>query len=472
MNNPVLILYLEDNPRDVELVRDKLQQTPSLACELRVARDRAEYEAALAQTRFDLILSDYTLPDYDGLAALALAQAQQPDVPFILVSGMLGEEKAVDCLHRGATDYVLKQRLGRLVPATLRALAEAEERKERRAADEELKFKNAILSTQQETSLDGILVVDEHGGIISSNRQFADMWGIPADVVAAKSDEHALQSVRDKLANPEEFVSKVKHLCEARDEKTRDEVALKDGRTFDRYSAPMVGADGKYYGRVWYFRDLTERKQAEEELKQTLRWQQGISLIQKLLLVPAPLEDTLRFVTDSIVRIFGADFCRVWLIRPGDLCERGCVHAQAQEGQHICYYRDRCLHLLASSGHYTHIDGKAHHRIPFGAYKIGVIASGDTHKFLTNDVPNDPLVDDHEWARERGLVSFVGYQLRVPGEETLGVLALFAQHPILPAEDALLDGLSSSLAQVIQQGKTEARLHTSEKLCHSLSVNA
>jgi len=66
MNDPLRILYLEDDPRDAELVRDKLQQTPSLACELRVASNRAEYEAALAEARFDLILADYALPDYDA----------------------------------------------------------------------------------------------------------------------------------------------------------------------------------------------------------------------------------------------------------------------------------------------------------------------------------------------------------------------------------------------------------------------
>ena len=70
MNNPLLILYLEDDPRDAEMVRDTLGQTLT-ACEVRVARDRAEYETALAQTRYDVILSDYNLPDYDGMAALA-----------------------------------------------------------------------------------------------------------------------------------------------------------------------------------------------------------------------------------------------------------------------------------------------------------------------------------------------------------------------------------------------------------------
>ncbi|MBM3889832.1 MAG: response regulator [Verrucomicrobia bacterium] len=137
MNKRVQILHLEDNPRDVELVRDTLEQT-ALMFDLRVARDRAEYEAALAETRFDLILADYNLPDYDGLAALALARQQQPGVPFIMISGTLGEDRAVDCVLRGATDYVLKQNLNRLVPAVLRALMEAENHIKRREAEKEV----------------------------------------------------------------------------------------------------------------------------------------------------------------------------------------------------------------------------------------------------------------------------------------------------------------------------------------------
>ena len=107
--------------------------------------DRTAYEAALTQTPFDLILSDYKLPGYDGLAALALARTQHPEVPFILLSGTLGEEQAVDCMHRGATDYVLKQRLDRLAPAVLRALAEAEEHRKRRAAEQGVLKQAALL---------------------------------------------------------------------------------------------------------------------------------------------------------------------------------------------------------------------------------------------------------------------------------------------------------------------------------------
>ena len=140
---------------------------------------------------------------------------------------------------------------------------------ERKQAEEALVFSNVILRTQQETSIDGILVVDEKGGIISFNQRFVDMWGIPLDVIESRSDERALQSVMDRLAIPEEFARKVQHLYEVHDEVSRDEILLKDGATFDRYSAPMLGAGEKYYGRVWYFRDITKRKQAEAALAES-----------------------------------------------------------------------------------------------------------------------------------------------------------------------------------------------------------
>src|ERR1035437_10166827 len=205
-------------------------------------------------------------------------------------------------------------------------------------------------------------------------------------------------------------------------------------------------------------RDITAQKQAEARTEKMLTRQRGISRLQQSLLAAAPLEDKLRKVTDAIVRLFDADFCRIWLIRPGDLCEQGCPHAEVREGPIVCKHRDRCLHLLASSGRYTHIDGRGHRRVPFGCYKIGLVASGEEAKFVSNDVQNDPGVHDHAWARELGLVSFAGYQLRTPGEETLGVLALFAKHPILADEDALLEGLGSTVARVVKQAVAEEAL--------------
>ena len=199
-------------------------------------------------------------------------------------------------------------------------------------------------------------------------------------------------------------------------------------------------------------------QRAEERTGKTLMRQRSVSRFQHSLLAAAPLEDKLQTVADAIVRLFDADFCRIWLIRPGDLCEQGCPHAEVHEGPDVCRRRDRCLHLVTSSGRYTHIDGPAHRRIPFGCYKIGRLASEEEAKFVSNDVGNDPRVHNHAWARELGLVSFAGYQLRTPGEETLGVLALFAKHPILADEDALLEGLGSTVARVVKQAVAEEAL--------------
>ncbi|MGF9564317.1 HWE histidine kinase domain-containing protein [Neorhizobium sp. JUb45] len=128
------ILLLEDSPLDAELIAEYLEKISPVP-EIRRAASRAAYVKALGERDFDVILSDFSLPDFDGMSALELAAAQVPDVPFIFVSGVLGEEVAIESFRRGATDYVLKQRLIRLPAAVERALAEARERTERRRAE-------------------------------------------------------------------------------------------------------------------------------------------------------------------------------------------------------------------------------------------------------------------------------------------------------------------------------------------------
>jgi len=142
---------------------------------------------------------------------------------------------------------------------------------QRKAVEEALQLTNAILTSQMEATIDGILVVDESGEIMSYNHRFTEIWGIPPDVIASRSDERVLQSVLDKLVNPGEFLTRIRYLYAHREEKSREEIRLNDTRTLDRYSAPLTGSDGRYYGRVWYFRDITERKRAEEAIQQANR---------------------------------------------------------------------------------------------------------------------------------------------------------------------------------------------------------
>ncbi|MGH8531206.1 MAG: putative bifunctional diguanylate cyclase/phosphodiesterase [Gammaproteobacteria bacterium] len=124
---PIRVLYLEDSEADSELIQALLEDA-GIACELTRVETQAAFAAALEAGGFTLILSDNALPAYDGLSALAYARERCPDLPFIFVSGTLGEEAAIESLKAGATDYVLKQRLSRLAPAIARALKETEAR--------------------------------------------------------------------------------------------------------------------------------------------------------------------------------------------------------------------------------------------------------------------------------------------------------------------------------------------------------
>jgi len=132
------ILSLEDDANDRQLLAAMLSRD-GLVCDLVYAGSAGEFESALGREKFDLIVSDFTLPDYDGVSALAAARKAQPETPFVLVSGTIGEERAVRILKLGATDCVLKGSLARLSTVVRRALAEAEERKKRRQAEEALR---------------------------------------------------------------------------------------------------------------------------------------------------------------------------------------------------------------------------------------------------------------------------------------------------------------------------------------------
>jgi PAS domain S-box-containing protein len=138
----------------------------------------------------------------------------------------------------------------------------------------------SLLEAQQEAMIDGLLIVDEDGDIISYNDRFVEMWGIPEELVERGDEEPALEWALDRLASPEEFRKKVDYLYENPDETSRDEIELADGRVFDRYTAPVVGDDGAHYGRLWAFRDITRQKEREAALeRQNTRLEEFASVV-------------------------------------------------------------------------------------------------------------------------------------------------------------------------------------------------
>ena len=158
------------------------------------------------------------------------------------------------------------------------------ERKQRQA---ELDRQRSLLKAQQESVLDGIVVANEENEIISYNEQFVDLWGIPEELVTAGDEKAALDWAMQQVANPEAFREGVAELYDQPDRTARDELETADGRIFDRFTAPVVGDDGTYYGRLWAFRDITERKQREEKLqRQNTRLEEFTSVVSHDLRSP------------------------------------------------------------------------------------------------------------------------------------------------------------------------------------------
>ncbi len=151
---------------------------------------------------------------------------------------------------------------------------------ERKQAERELAFRNILLSVQQESSIDGILVVDENAKILSYNRRFREIMNISPQLLESKDDSPVLEYVTGQVVNPDLFLERVKYLYAHQHETSRDEIELQNGSILDRYSAPLHGSDGRYYGRLWTFRDITDRKHAEEKVKNA--YQQMLDIVEFL----------------------------------------------------------------------------------------------------------------------------------------------------------------------------------------------
>ncbi|MEM7578969.1 MAG: response regulator [Cyanobacteria bacterium P01_A01_bin.80] len=170
------ILLLEDDSADSELIRATLNNG-GVNCELKQVETRTDFLEELQSGNLDLILSDYLLPQFDGISALKMAQETRPDVPFILVSGVLGEERAIEALKDGATDYVLKQRLERLLPSVQRAIRESQERQELQRAEESLRQTDDMLRAVVDASPVAIITLSLDYQVLTWNKTAEEIYG-------------------------------------------------------------------------------------------------------------------------------------------------------------------------------------------------------------------------------------------------------------------------------------------------------
>jgi two-component system sensor histidine kinase UhpB len=174
------VLVLEDDPADAELALAALGAA-GIACEAEVAGGRADFERLHAAGGWDLVLADYSLPGYTGLDALARVRAADPLLPFILVSGALGEERAVDALRAGASDFVLKGNLGRLAPAVLRALDEARQRRGHREVQQALELSERRYRAVVEDQSELIIRMLPDSTVTFVNRAYCRYYGLQPD---------------------------------------------------------------------------------------------------------------------------------------------------------------------------------------------------------------------------------------------------------------------------------------------------
>jgi PAS domain S-box-containing protein len=299
------ILSIEDDPKDAELIQDLLE-TEGFACEVTRVDTQAALVASLDQGGIDLILADYSLPSFDGISALKLAMNVCPDVPFIFVSGTLGEEVAIEALKIGATDYVLKTRLPRLVPSVLRALREATERSERKRVEESLRQSEAYLAEAQRLSCTGSFGWNVSSGGIYWSEETHKIFGY--DRAATPTLELIFRRIHPDDKDPVQrtldraFAARANLDFEHR-------LLMPDGsvrylHVLARALEPSAG-NLEYAGAVM---DVTAAKRVEETLRESeayLAEAQRLSSTGSWALVPAT--GKIRYWSEECNRVLGVD---------------------------------------------------------------------------------------------------------------------------------------------------------------------
>jgi PAS domain S-box-containing protein len=266
----VRILVLEDNPQDSELIMRELKKS-ICNIDFKFARDKNAFHDALDNFAPDIILTDYTVPGFNGVAAMYLARQHFPDIPTIVVSGTIGEELAVEVLKSGANDYILKSRLNRLGPVTNRALQEAKQVAERRKAEEDLARSEQRWAITLSSIGDSVIATDVDGNITFMNNIAEKLTGWSLDEALQKPLQtvfHIInEATRQQVENP--VVKVLKNGCVV-GLANHSILINKNGLEIpiDDTGSPITDQSGKVAGVVLVFHDITERKKIEQELDQ------------------------------------------------------------------------------------------------------------------------------------------------------------------------------------------------------------
>jgi len=267
MPKPLRVLLIEDSEDDALLLLEALRAGGFEPHSRRVETEEA-FHTALTAEAWDLVIADYILPRFSGVAAIRIAHELAPDLPSIMVSGKAGEETAVAAMRAGAGDYILKGSLSRLAPAVERELQDAAIRRERRQAEEALQA--ALYRAQQYLDVAGVmmLALDQDARVTLINRKGVDILGCPAEAIIGKIwiDEFVPQRAREKVWDAFHRLM-AGELALAEYEENPVLCPNGEERLLAFHNALLRDEEGQIIGTLSSGEDITERKQVEAELR-------------------------------------------------------------------------------------------------------------------------------------------------------------------------------------------------------------
>ena len=300
-----------------------------------------------------------------------------------------------------------------------------------------------------DASSDAIGITSARGEPLYQNETFTHLFGY---------DLHEFHDFHPSLLYADRRLSRqvFRHLLRGESWQGEVEMVAKDGRhlPIELKADAIYDDNGRVVGIIGVHNDITARIMREKR-----EWM--LTELQQELFSPASLAQKIKQITDAVTIMVEADFCRIWLNQPGDLCDSGCIHGQEKSDSCACLDKEQCLHLIASSGRYTHIDKEPHRRIPFGCYNIGLVAAGSEDRILSNDASHDPRIHNQNWAAELGLIAFAAYQLHDGTGTCIGVLALFTKYSIDPEIDSFLESIALLTSQVVLMSMAKDQLFAS-----------
>jgi len=312
---PVKVLLVEDLAEDAELLLREMR-LHGLDVTGRRVDTAVDYESALASFAPDLILSDYTLPGFDGTEALQIARLQRPDTPFIFVSGTIGEERAIQALKQGAIDYVLKENRARLVPAIERALQEAEDRESRRRAQRELEASEERFRSIAEAAQEWIWEVDADGLYTFCSAAVEVILGyVPEQLIGKSCLDIVAPSARQNMADL--LHSEISEERGWRGLELHLQHAAGGIRWLDSNALPLLDSSGKVLGYRGVARDITDHRSQQQRIARLSRIQAVLSGINSAIVRIRERRELLRETCRIAVEQGGFRMAWIGLVEPG-----------------------------------------------------------------------------------------------------------------------------------------------------------